>query len=109
MWEFYHKYFMDFYTKREKPSKDDVLITSITLPDKSKITGKVQYYNHRKKKHYDYINPDFLFYNDTLRYTDKNTHNEYRKIYNKILKAAKYNLKQFKFDVVVYDEIEHFP
>lgn len=33
----------------------------------------------------------------------------YNSIYNRILKAAIYNMKQFKFDIVVYDEIEYFP
>ncbi len=44
-----------------------------------------------------------------LKYTDAETHRIYRSIYYNMIRAAKYNIKQFKFDIVVYDEKETFP
>jgi hypothetical protein len=100
---------MDFYTKFNKPSKEEVLTGAI--PNVAKRM-KVQYSKLNKDKiykYYDFINPDFEEETEELKYTDKVTHKSYKSIYEKEVKATKYNLKQFIFDTVVYDEIEYFP
>ena len=84
---------MDFYDNYTKPTKNDVLAVNTTLPDKTVLTSKVKYFNAKKNKYYDFINPNFEFWNKTLKYTDKNTHKEFKKIYDKTLKDAKYNFK----------------
>ena len=55
------------------------------------------------------LNPFFNQTTEKLKYTDEATHGNYSAIYETVLAAAKWDIEQFKFGVVVYDEIEHFP
>ena len=61
MYEYYHHYFMDFYDNFTKPTKNDVLKVNTTLPDPDKtvLTSKVKYFNAKKNKYYDFIDPKF--------------------------------------------------
>ena len=56
-----------------------------------------------------YPNRNFVDHKYVLRYTDKHTNEQYSKIYDYIQRKTMYNIKQFKFGIVVYDETEHFP
>ena len=82
---------MDKYNKTERPTAYDVL--GVVLPDAKKTKAKVKYYSKKKEKMFDFINPNFQFKNETLRYTDKETNREYSKIYYRTIRAAKYNIK----------------
>ena len=55
------------------------------------------------------MNPKFVNFKEEYRYTDKNTAYEYMNIYQNAKNYAEYNLQQFRFGLVVYDEIENFP
>ena len=56
-----------------------------------------------------YPNRNFKSSKYKLRYTDKHTNEQYLKIYDYTFRKTMYDLNQFKFGVVVYDETEHFP
>lgn len=56
-----------------------------------------------------YLNPKFVPYTEEYRYVDKDTATAYQKLYKAAKQYANYNNKQFKFGLVVYDEIENFP
>ena len=73
MYEYYHHYFMDFYEKEHEPNKTDVLTGAI--PGVTKRM-KVQFQKtiKDKVKYYDFINPEFEWTSDELKYTDKVTH-----------------------------------
>lgn len=55
------------------------------------------------------LNPKFKWTSEELKFTDVDTNWAYLGIYENLVYNYEYNLEQFKFDVVIYDEIEHFP
>lgn len=112
MYEFYHHYFMDFVNVTVEPTLADQLFVNVTGPEDKIVKDP----NEMKQvtimkgyKHIPYINPKFINYKEVLKYTDINTHLSYKSIYDYVELSIAYNLRQFKFGVVVYDEIEHFP
>ena len=75
------------------PTKLNKVVDAVLGKPLSTTQVKLKYYNKVKKKAYDYINPDFKFKTEELKYTDKDTSYQYRVIFNKIRRSALYNIK----------------
>ena len=115
---YYHKFLTETEKQYFQPNTTDLLIVSSTsyelnktaadCLDLPKETSNAFVFQNETGLPKGVIRPDFVFEKERYVFVDQEGAEAYKKIYDQVYKTYDSALRQFNFELIVYDETEYF-